>query len=416
MTEEQVIESLLQLPSARRFGEALVHDCMQGRNILVLTGAQLAPECIRRLLDDTLGRRQGPRVHAVRLDEYEASEHPSAFLSRVADTNEQAFRPALSQAAGEEVPDTVFFLSGLEHLSAKLQEVWADYFVQWAQYPAVRTHVLALATSSRLGRLRTEVGDTRLAIHSWWQQLPTLEVRLLCRLCAGTSEDKVATRWREAVLPHLAGCDTSLVARLWEVVLDSEESLVEALREHGKSLGLSKTRLADLTQGLRQSTIAPAGMSAPLGVWEAAWSHGAAHATEEHGVELTTAALAVLELMPDFRNRIWRGQAALLLPHLDQLRMSVCRVLTENHGKGWPIRFGARLFAEEERVQVEADPMSTEFGPLEIILRESRNPGDKRYHAVVKRARGMRNALAHYKTVRLAEYRELLDAQRAVGM
>jgi hypothetical protein len=160
----------------------------------------------------------------------------------------------------------------------------------------------------------------------------------------------------------------------------------------------------------------PTEMSTPRGTWEAAWSIGAAHATEEHGAELTTAALAVLEQLPDFRNRIWRGQAALLLPHLDQLRISVCRVLTDNHGKGWPIKFGARLFLEEERAQVEADPMSTEFGPLEIILRESRNASDKRYHPVVKRARGMRNALAHYKTVRLAEYRELIEAQRAVGL
>jgi hypothetical protein len=416
VNEAQIIEALMQLPSARRFSEALAHDCIQGRNVLVLTGAQLAPESLRLLLDDALGRCRGPRVHAVRLEDCEADETPSAFLSRVAHTNEDAFRPSLSQSEGEDVPDTLFLLSGLECLPVKLQECWAEYFVTWTQYPAVRTHVLALSAASTPGKLHAVVGDTRLAIHSWWQGLSTLEVRLLCRLCTSATEDWAASRWREAVLPHVVGCDMRLVARLWDVVLESEDALAEALREYGQGLGLSKMRLDSLAQGLRQAAMARLDERTPRGTWGIAWSLGAAHTSQEYGTELTAAALAVLEQLPDLRNRVWRGQAALLLPHLDQLRMAVCRVLTERLGQEWPIKFGARLFDDEDREQVKADPLSTEFGPLEIILRESRFPGGKRYHPVVKRARAMRNALAHYKTVRLADYRELLDAQRAVGL
>lgn len=416
MNEAQVIEAIMLLPSARRFADAMALDCLQGRNLLVLTGAQLAPECLRRLLDDALGRRRGSRVQAVGLEVFSSAERPSAFLARHAVSNEDAFRPGPTQLDAAGLPDTVFLLSGLERLPPTAQETWAKYFHAWTQYPATSAHVLALATSVRPGRLRDATGDTRMAVHAWWRSLSALEVHLLCKLCTDASEEWAAARWREAVLPHVAGCDTRLVAGLWDAVLQSEEELAAALRQHGESLGLSRVPLTALWQGLRRASGGNADVSRLEGSWGQAWSLGAAHGSEEHGVEFTAAALAVLDERSDLRHRMWRGQAALLLPHLDHLRISVCRELISARGRDWPIRLGGRLFAGEERTRVEADPLATEFGPLEIILRESRHSADRRFHPLVKRARQMRNALAHYQPVSLSDYRELLAEQRAVNL
>lgn len=416
MNEAQVIEALMLLPSARRFADAMALDCLQGRNLLILTGAQLASECLRRLLDDALGRHRGPRVQAINLDIFSETEQPSAFLARHAVSNEDVFLPGVAQLESTSLPDTVFLIFGLERLPAAAQETWAKYFHAWTQYPTTHTHTLALATSVRPGKLRSTTGDTRLAVHAWWRNLSALEIHLLCKLCTDTNEEWAAARWREAVLPHVAGCDTRLVAGLWDAVLQSEEELAAALRKHGEGLGLSRTPLTPLWQGLRRASGGNADVSMLEGNWGLAWSLGAAHGSEEHGVEFTATALAVLDERTDLRHRMWRGQAALLLPHLDHLRISVCRELSATRGTDWPIRLGSHLFAGEERTRVETNPLATEFGPLEIILRESPRAADRRFHPVVKRARNLRNRLAHYQPIFLSDYRELLAEQRAVKL
>ncbi len=404
------------LPSARRFADTMALDCIQGRNLLVLTGAQLASECLRRLLDDAIGRRRGPRVQAVGLEIFSEAEQPSAFLARHAVSNEDAFRPGATEQDTTGLPDTVFLLSGLERLSQSAQEIWAKYFHTWTLYPATSAHVLVLATSTRPGRLRDATSDTRLAVHAWWRNLSTLEIHLLCKLCTDASEEWAAARWREAVLPHIAGYDTRLIAHLWDAVLQSEAELTAALRQHGEGLGLARAPLATLWQGLRRASGGNTDASTLVGNWGQAWSMGAVHGSDEHGVEFTAAALAVLDKHLDLRHRMWRGQAALLLPYLDHLRISVCRELTSTRGQDWPLRLGGRLFAGDERTRVELDPLATEFGPLEIILKESHHTATKRFHPLIKRARLMRNALAHYQPVSLSDYRELLAEQLAVKL
>lgn len=71
----------------------------------------------------------------------------------------------------------------------------------------------------------------------------------------------------------------------------------------------------------------------------------------------------------DIDHRLWRGQAALLLPFLDSIRLDLCAELTSLHGRDWPIRWKRPIAVDQEpgrgRVQ---DAVSVRVGA-------SRDPG-----------------------------------------
>lgn len=416
-SEGAAYEHLDGLPGCRRFAQQVARDCAQGRNILVLTGAQLSTLAIRTLLENALWREEGPQLVPVTLSQEDANTNPPAVLARYTGTDEEHLHPGLSPTGpSNQITDQVFLLEGVDRLPVDAREAWVSHFRLWAKYPRTRAYALILPLPARPDGFTTTAGDTHLAVHHWWGRISLLDLQLLCRLLEDADSDPLVAAWRESVLPHLAGADVRLAAKLWNVVLQSEKDIVKVLEEHGREMGLDPSILKAATV---RAGRAPKGFGRPSLVptsgWEELWGMGAAQYSPEQGVELTAVTLALLERPEDVRHRIWRGQAALLLSRLDQVRITVCHALTQKHGAQWPVKLGKLHFTQEELAQVEKDPLATEFGPLRRIVRQP-NANARAYVDLVSHAREMRNALAHYQMVTLNDFRVLCAHQARLGL
>ena len=83
--------------------------------------------------------------------------------------------------------------------------------------------------------------------------------------------------------------------------------------------------------------------AAPPRPWRSLWAEGGLQWSMEHGIEVHPSALACLGLTSDLSHRLWRGQARLLLPLLDELRLTICRRLTDRLGDGWAVRWAEEV-------------------------------------------------------------------------
>lgn len=417
MSPEVLEEALGQLPAYRAFAEALAREAVDGRHLLVLTGGQVEPTVLRPGLEAALARCQGPMLRPIPLAECGEGEAPAAFLARMTGLAEESLHPASAPAEGTgwaAVYDALW-LDGLGQLPAGRALQWLEYFRLCVRYARPASHVLVLPVRRQTGPLIELSADTRLGVHHWWGRLSGLDVRMLCRLGEQEPVGSAEAVWREAVLPHLADGSATLAARLWEVVLGPEAELLEALREHARQrMEVGAVREAYRALGRQRTERAQA--EAPPPVWRPLWELGAVQCSAEYGPELTAAALALLEEVAAVRHRLWRGQAALLLPRLTQFRMALCQALTDRHGRSWPLRFGAPFMNDEQKRRVEEDPLATEFGPLELILQWRVEATGQRYLPLVQRARWMRNQLAHNQTVTFGDFKALVEQQQALGL
>ena len=242
-----------------------------------------------------------------------------------------------------------------------------------------------------------------------------MDVQMLCRLGNSGPVDSPHSLWREAILPHLVDGSASLARKLWDSVLEPEATLLDALKGHARAQHFEPGPLRETVAKVERHRAEQRQTEAPSPVWHVLWEMGAAQCSAEQGPELTTLALIQLDRLNDVRHRLWRGQAALLLPRLTRLRVSICQELTNKNGHTWPTRLGAAFMDDEQRRRVEADPLATEFGPLELILQRRPECGGQKYLALVQRARWMRNQLAHNQTVSYGDFVNLYDTQQRLG-
>jgi hypothetical protein len=115
------------------------------------------------------------------------------------------------------------------------------------------------------------------------------------------------------------------------------------------------------------------------------------------------------------KHRMWRGQATLLLPFLDDLRLSACRHLTRTYGQQWPLRW-QRPESSEELEAVANDPLACQYGHLVNLLGTCRAFYSERgWLPVLAHARWVRNELAHNRPIGFGEYHGLFIEARRIG-
>jgi hypothetical protein len=71
--------------------------------------------------------------------------------------------------------------------------------------------------------------------------------------------------------------------------------------------------------------------------------------------------------------------------------------------------------SEEQRRRVEEDPLSTEHGPLELIVRRP-DVGGQRFIPLVQLTRRMRNQLAHGEVVSFGDFSMLWELQEGLAL
>lgn len=203
-----------------------------------------------------------------------------------------------------------------------------------------------------------------LSIHWWWGFPSSLEVRLACRFDSQyMAADEAANRWREQVLPAIAGTDFDLAEHLWDAVLESTDEVVQSLEGYARLKGLTPP----LWKETFEFNVPRSSSSPPVSIWKE-WASGIILSTPEYGAEYHPALLAHCGRKIDVEHRFWRGQSELLLPILNYIRIRICDILTESFGEDWPIN-PHRPQTDYEFEAVVDNPRGAEFGHIEYLLK-----------------------------------------------
>ena len=305
---------------------------------------------------------------------------------------------------------------------------WPDFITGWAGerlrlLKSGRAKVPSLCVIAKLRDFKftlPEVGEG--ITYQWWWGFPsTLEMRLACRIASEQDGDSLEMgRWREHVVPSLVGSDVQLAQEIWS--------------EAGKDFGHMLRSLSDFWETLEEPTaITPVdalveavknyrgafgiGQGMPKDYWES-WAKGGLVYTPEHGLEVHPALLAYSGHTAEVEKRLWRGQAELLLPMLNDIRLRICTQLTDAYGSDWPFMW-AEPAGEYELEQVKATPLAAELGYIHhlfAIAGEGHPLNHKRHLSnLVANAKNMRNHVAHYKPVGLRDFESLCRERNRFG-
>ena len=413
---KQFLDLMAQMPSVQQFVRNITGEIAEGRSVAVLLPTTTDVEWLWSLINAEMWRRFA--IEQVTVPDLSEPDGPAAAIGEalhVTWPSSSAPRDIASLLASEGMPDVVM-LDGICELGDQDQKSWLRFLRQWAQLsqnltgqPAPPRFCVLIYAAQFAAEIES---DVRLAIHWWWGFPSVLELKLLYRLAGtGVSKRGPSVEWQEHLLPAIAGTDIELLERLCSVNTTNIEQIVRCLEELAQERGWTKETLRNwgaeahfVTDGNRHRDF----RESPPGTVRALWAHGVAHATEEHGVELHAAALYVLEDRAGFQHRLWRGQAELLLPTLDGIRLNVCTYLTRLYGPDWPVRW-YQPWRPEDEAAVRENPLACEWGYLDWLIRNaSALNQERRWLPLVSPAARIRNTVAHYRTVSSREYEQVL--------
>lgn len=416
------------IPTATQLLDRIIADLINRRSILVLLPEGVEPALLRNPIEEWLAR-SGLKYYRFSLGLLDQQASPvtslGAFLN-VQWNPSSVPRTVVNLIRCAELPN-VLMLDDVEHLDTSLRKNWMRLMRQWAEAVHYLSDTGELTLPTSLCFIAPAVAvrsmlpdeDVFLAHHVWWGIPSALETRLLCRLMNHTATRDVRHRWRESILPALCGGDWSLAQYLWDKTQCDLGHLVEALREYAalRRWSVEVLRKAGASDFLSvHDTEETRSSKGPPARWVDLWQEGVLHWTPEYGLELHSAALAVLDEEQTIRHRLWRGQAELVLPVLDVLRLRICNHLTVRYGPDWPVRW-AKPDSETDRKSVTDDPLAVEWGYLEWLLRNcSSLSSERRWASLAARARFIRNEISHYRPVAFGDFEQLWQGMCRLGV
>ena len=261
--------------------------------------------------------------------------------------------------------------------------------------------------------------------YCWWWGFPSaLEVRLACRIASITNGDaREASTWREFVLPSLVGSDVQLAEAIWKEVIGDQSKIVRGLVDYWGNLDEPASAdgfddLLDLIKG-ETGTAYSIGQEVPSSLRNV-WAGGGLVYTPEYGLELHPAFLAHTNHTVAVQNMVWRGQAELLLPLANDIRLKICSALTDRYGGDWPHQWGLPTSPHEVE-QVRITPLAAELGYLYFLFSTAAEKDlpirtETDLSRLVRLAREIRNKVAHNSPVVYEDFVGLGEALSKVAL
>ena len=304
---------------------------------------------------------------------------------------------------------------------------WCDFIESWASERlhlrnSGRGKVSSLCVISKLRDFGFRLPQGEGITYRWWWGFPSaLEMRLACRIANEQDGNSIEVgRWREHVIPALVGSDVQLAQEIWTELDKDVNHTIRSLMdfwdnvEEPAMISSFNARLEAVKN--HQSPFA-IGQGLPEDFWEP-WAKGRLVYTPEHGLEVHPALLSHSGYRVEVEKRLWRGQAELLLPVLNEIRLRICTQFTDAYGIDWPFKWRAPANGYELE-QVKITPLATELGHIHYLFATA-DPGyplDAVDHlsGLALNARNMRNQIAHNKPVVYREFELLCQERNRVG-
>lgn len=411
-------DMLMQTPSVQQFLNALLDDLSERRSLLVLLPEGIETRDPWYALEGHLVRRDFD-IEEIVLPDLPTEPSLPVALGNALNAQwpgDSSPRSIANLMLSQDLPE-IIHLTGFDELAESSKRTWGAFLSDWARasknildQEATTPPALILFALGAAFPLPLPESDLYLAIHHWWGFPSALEVQMLCRSENVNGEQVPLRRWREHLLPSLVGNDIALAGHLWDQLHLDFDQLLPLLQSFGKLRGWTLQDLQawdaeELLFPLTSNEAHPSRIPPPR--WNQLWSRGVLNWTPEYGIEIHTAALALLNRAEDLQHRLWRGQTSLLFPLIDNVRLALCRHMSRQYGQDWPIRWYPPDIEEEARA-VQDSPLACQWGHLAWLLNNCGYlHGERRLRDVVKPARWIRNELAHYRPVSLSQFEGL---------
>ena len=412
-------------PSVEYFLEEFIDDLQGGRSLFIVLPDGTRPSELKNALAQRLDVLER-HVITLRLCDIESvtqaieelAEHLQVKWepARTPRTVENLLRLRMAQYADEEI---VLFLEGFDRGDDDACQIWLEILTRWSN----TTHTIAntakplaaLCVIAQASRLLPFLPTNMLYLQvRWWWGVPSrIEVQLYCQSFATSGDEMEEKLWREYLLPHLVGDDVTLLHYLWDKLFGKPEEILAALAPYAEShwLDCEDIQAEFAAHKLNERHFLKKLQSEPPNPLRSLWAKGVVSATAEHGIELHSAIAAKLGHDQAIYHRLWRGQAALLLPLLDQARLTLCMVFTQKYGRDWPLRWGA-IPTPDEEAALRENPLACEWRYLRDLLNYYQPPREVcQYASLTRQALSLRNRLAHYKPVPYADFQSFWREQ-----
>lgn len=405
-----------ELPSVRAFLDQIAEDLLCGRSTLVVLPAGIPAERVRSQVSKRLWDADG-HCDQLDLDGYHVKATPSSIIGEVlglrwpSPDTPRTTSNLISAMLNDKDRSGALLLEGFDSLSPIARRDWIQLLMDWERVSRALeekgrfTSLSVVASADTLSGMMPS-SDVHLGIHEWSGFPSALETRLLCRMYQNDANHRAESRWREHVLPSLAGNDLAVVSELWDDVCTNLGCIREPLLRIAEARNWDQRDLRDRVAKLNSTRSGRANGNNEA--WKELWAAGLASRTPEYGWELHPATLAVLGKEEDLAHRIWRGQASLVLPFIERARLALCDDLTSKYGPKWPLLWDKPQNPQEESALMES-PRACEWGYLLHLLQHVPRLGSthQQWLRVVRRARNARNTIAHYQPITFDEFKEL---------
>jgi hypothetical protein len=332
----------------------------------------------------------------------------SANEYRLIDLVKESY-PALKQyqyleamVADVNLPD-VLLVTNLENCSADQQEKWIKDITRWAEAcrsSGAKHPIVLLTTYQSFADSKLPADDVRLSIRVWEGIPSALEARLLFRVDV-PDEFEAKALWREAILSSLSGNDLELAEFIADVVFKPLDQIINQLRQYAIDVGWSKEVLENNLRTWRPDN---SRLKRPHNQVHNLYSKGVIIQTPENGEEVHSSALALMGKDQEIHHRLWRGQTALIMPMVDEVRLRICNAMIRKHGDAWAGRVD------------EKNPTFPELGKIKLFFDRSLCTVEERkqWMNIIKSSYHIRNELAHYRIIPFLDFQGFWPSYRHV--
>ena len=415
-------ELAYSLPSTQDFLDAIARDVGK-QVVIILLPDNLSREMVGRLVRNRLGMMANSSFCELsdpgRSDPLTASSE-AMKANWPSDRTRRSIENLLCCAG---LPDLLYV-----HRIGPTDAGWTDFIEGWARERLKlrdlgMTRVPSLCVIAKFKDFEFSLPEAGqgLRFYWWWGFPSALEMRLACRIANKQDrESPEVGRWREHVLPSLVGSDVLLADKIWSEVVRDQEHIVGGLKDYWESMHEPTAMypvddLLEVAKNYSGTYALAQGLPQDLRRF---WASGGLVYTEEYGLEVHPGLLAYTNRRVEVEKRIWRGQAELLLPILNEIRLRICVELTDRYGEDWPVKW-VEPASGHELEQVRITPLAAELGHINYLFANAGwgHPLAAKRHLcnLVLSARNIRNLIAHNKPVLYRNFVALCKERDEVG-
>jgi hypothetical protein len=299
----------------------------------------------------------------------------------------------------ENFPD-ITLITGIHKLESNKQKQWARLIKEWADtMVSIRgeggnVRMLCVIEPAYNLIQNFPQQDTTLSWKWWWGFPSVPELRLASREAFDNNEMEIA--WLEAVVSGIAAGDIILASDIIEASPKSLDEIIKILNQHSPYLD----DIVILPDKLGTYFIPPPSnqiIPVPKSLWHH-WGQGMVVASYDYGIEWHPSVLLKFQDISQIKLRIWRGQAGILMPLIDNIRRKACSILVKQVNEKWYDRWFPPDNAEDLQ-RLRDNPLDGELGYILKLANKENVFEDNYWKHVLYITWKTRNDLAHYEMI-----------------